>query len=287
MSIDSITRQIETVSREISSLEKKLADQHKDESGKVDKIARVERSVTKNTSQASLRSKMSEIARCKSDIQAIKKKQAALSKMIADKSKKRRELQVTLLKEQKREQNKFQRDQKTQMDRNMRDIKSRLADSRAANDGEHEDSTMASEKQYDCFISHATEDKHEFVRPLAEALRNRGVAVWFDAFELMVGDSLRRKIDHGLAMSRYGIVVFSESFIRKEWTARELDGLVAKETSSRLNVIIPIWHKVSKEQMLSYSPTIADKLALNTSISSVAEIVDQILALIHRDRTSA
>jgi hypothetical protein len=56
----------------------------------------------------------------------------------------------------------------------------------------------------DCFICHASEDKEEVARPLAESLRERGYAVWFDEFELDVGDSLREAIDQGLATSRFG-----------------------------------------------------------------------------------
>ena len=54
--------------------------------------------------------------------------------------------------------------------------------------------------QYDAFISHASEDKREVARPLAEA----GLRVWLDAFELTVGDNLRREIDKGLSRSRLG-----------------------------------------------------------------------------------
>ena len=48
------------------------------------------------------------------------------------------------------------------------------------------------DKEYDVFISHASEDKEEVARPLAEALRKNGLSVWYDEFELKIGDSLRR-----------------------------------------------------------------------------------------------
>ena len=51
--------------------------------------------------------------------------------------------------------------------------------------------------------------------------------VWFDAFALTVGDSLRRSIDRGLAQSRFGIVILSEVFFAKHLPPLELDGLVA------------------------------------------------------------
>jgi hypothetical protein len=92
-------------------------------------------------------------------------------------------------------------------------------------------STESDSKEFDVFISHASEDKEEVVRPLAEALRNGGLVVWYDEFELKIGDSLRRKIDSGLAHSRFGVVVLSKSFFEKGWTNYELDGLVTRSVS--------------------------------------------------------
>lgn len=55
-------------------------------------------------------------------------------------------------------------------------------------------------------------------RPLANALRQKGLRVWYDEFELRLGDSLRRKIDEGIARSVFGIVVLSPAFFAKKWT---------------------------------------------------------------------
>jgi hypothetical protein len=52
---------------------------------------------------------------------------------------------------------------------------------------------------YDVFISHASEDKDNFMRPLADELRRRQIEVWFDEFSLKPGDSLRTSIDLGLS----------------------------------------------------------------------------------------
>ena len=79
------------------------------------------------------------------------------------------------------------------------------------------------------FVSHASEDKDAFVRPLVAALNAVGLKVWFDEQELRVGDSLRHSIDRGLARSRYGVVVISPAFLAKHWPQKELDGLVARE----------------------------------------------------------
>lgn len=132
---------------------------------------------------------------------------------------------------------------------------------------------------YDVFISHASEDKEAFVRPLAERLRDAHIEVWYDEFSLRVGDSLRRSIDRGLAQSRFGIVVLSPHFFEKQWSQWELDGLVSRQMASSDNVILPIWLDLTREEVLSYSPSLADKLALNAATDLdevVARLVDAI-----------
>lgn len=130
-------------------------------------------------------------------------------------------------------------------------------------------------KEYDVFISHASEDKDSVVRPLAIALKNKGVNVWYDEFELKIGDSLRRKIDHGLSKSKFGIVVISRSFIKKGWTNYELDGLMTKAISGQ-QILLPIWHDITKQEVIDYSPSLADKVARNTSQETVEEIAEEI-----------
>lgn len=136
-------------------------------------------------------------------------------------------------------------------------------------------------KKYDVFISHASEDKEEVVRPLANALVIEGISVWYDEFELHIGDSLREKIDQGLANSRLGIVIISQGFIRKEWTNYELNGIVAQAITGN-QILLPIWHRVTKDDVMKFSPTLADKIARNTSTHSTDEIVQEICELVKK-----
>lgn len=135
------------------------------------------------------------------------------------------------------------------------------------------------ERQYDVFISHASEDKDEVVRPLAHALKEAGLSIWYDEFELRIGDSLRRKIDKGLANSRFGVVVLSQAFFGKGWPNYELDGLVTRVVSGE-QILLPIWHKVSKNEVMKYSASLADKLARNTATHTVEEIASEIVEVI-------
>lgn len=129
------------------------------------------------------------------------------------------------------------------------------------------------------FISHASEDKEDIVRPLANALVAEGLTVWYDEFELRIGDSLRRKIDQGLANSRVGLVVLSQSFIAKGWTNYELDGIVTKAVTGE-QVLLPVWHKLTKQEVVAFSPSLADKLARNTATHTVVEIAEEIAGLL-------
>lgn len=141
------------------------------------------------------------------------------------------------------------------------------------------DAEIDTDPEYDVFISHASEDKDEIVRPLANALVEKGIKVWYDEFEMKIGDSLRRKIDKGLANSRFGIVVISKDFIKKGWTNYELDGIITKAVSGE-QIILPIWHNITKKEVIDFSPSLADKLARNTALNTVDEIATEIADLI-------
>jgi hypothetical protein len=136
-----------------------------------------------------------------------------------------------------------------------------------------------SAEAYDVFISHASEDKDSIVRSLASALIGKGLKVWYDEFTLRIGDSLRQKIDKGLANSRVGLVVLSPSFISKGWTNYELDGIVTRTISGE-QILLPIWHDVTKQQVIDFSPSLADKLARSTATHTVEEIATEIAELL-------
>jgi formylglycine-generating enzyme required for sulfatase activity len=131
---------------------------------------------------------------------------------------------------------------------------------------------------WDVFISHAWEDKEGIAGPLAEALRRKGLRVWYDEFTLTLGDSLRRSIDRGLVQSRYGVVILSPNFFAKEWPQKELDGLAAREVSGE-KVILPVWHNITAEQIREYSPTLADRVAV-LSDRGLEHVVAELLRVI-------
>ena len=276
--------QINRIEKEIAEFYKKIADESKKENDKSKQIDSVNKSINKNTSISSLQSKQRQIQGYQNDIYNCKKKIAEYQKKIADKSielgKKKQDLRKSddaEMKKQNQQQEDFQRslqrkieEQKIQLDT--------LINQNYSSKQILENEEILEVKQYDFFISHASEDKDDIVRSLADALKENGFEVWYDEFELKIGDSLRKKIDSGLINSRFGIVIISPSFVKKNWTEYELNGMVAREMNGH-KVILPIWHKISKDEVLKFSPSLADKMALNTSIHSTEEIINALKEL--------
>jgi len=131
---------------------------------------------------------------------------------------------------------------------------------------------------WDIFISHASEDKELVARPLADLFRGSGVTVWLDENELSLGDSLRTKIDQGLAQSRFGVVILSQAFFAKDWPQRELEGLAALESSER-KVILPVWHGVDQSFIAGYSPLLASRLAVSTD-KGLGAVANEVLEVV-------
>lgn len=138
------------------------------------------------------------------------------------------------------------------------------------------------EKEYDFFISHASEDKESFVLKLANALKGLGAKVWLDKSCIKVGCSLRASIDEGLRLSRFDIVVISKYYVKKFWPTTEFNALFSKESAAGTKVILPIWHEISKDEVMKFSPMLADKLALNTSTQTVDEIASELVSLLNQ-----
>ena len=134
---------------------------------------------------------------------------------------------------------------------------------------------------YDFFISHATADNEDFVDGLVTRAQAAGLNVWYDSSALIWGDSIRQKIDDGLRRSYFGVVVLSPHFFERPWTQYELDAIVQRDLSGS-GRLLPIWHRLSQDDVAKFAPSLAGRLALPTSTYSTEQIVGELLIM--RDR---
>lgn len=269
--------QVERVRREIDQLQRQVERESRQEADIARRLANARRSLASFNSPASRHSKEQEVQRLDQQLLKLQESRANLQARVAQKNSELIRYETDLSRATDRERDQLERRRKAEQERRERDLSAQLAKMKAALPNSNSELPVARilDREYDVFISHATEDKEEFVRPLADELKSLGLEVWYDDFVLKVGDSLRRSIDMGLARSRFGVVVLSSSFFAKNWPQYELDGLVAREMEGR-KVILPIWHKVTKDEVLAHSPTLADKVALNSSLQSIQEIAAEI-----------
>ena len=289
------TSQIDNLNREIATLRASEARERERQAALLAKIHRATDAASRTSSPSTARTRLKEVENAYRDLATVEKKLANLSSQEANKTKRLHSFEERRASESERELKKLAAERDRQARKNAEErrvaseeqkrlIREREAHERRMPRGIRQGAQISrfpvidppSQEHYDFFISHASEDKGGFVDQLAKALEAGGASVWYDEFTLNVGDSLRREIDRGLVNSRFGVVVLSESFFKKEWPQKELDGLVALETQG-LNRILPIWHKVSVDQVAHYSPTLADKVALNTSLLGVKDIANELL----------
>ena len=129
--------------------------------------------------------------------------------------------------------------------------------------------------QPDTFICHASEDKEAIARPIHKALTEVGLYAWLDESEIRLGQSIRQKIDEGLANCRSATVILSRPFLAKNWTQYEMDGIVGRQMRGEI-LLFPIQHGITIEDIRAYSPSLAGLSLWNSSDHSPATIAFEI-----------
>lgn len=280
MSVDYYQRSVNSLDKDIAALEKKKAEAEKKHAELSSKISTTQKSITPRTSASIAASKMKQISGWESDRAKKSAESADLGKKIAEKRQKRNDAYLKLQKAQQDEQKK----QNREMKRMQESYESRIAQlqSMAIPSGVNISSAVDEQDdvQYDVFVSHAWEDKESFVEEFVQELQKLNLRVWYDKKQIKWGDSMRAKIDEGLRKSKFGVAVLSPDYIKegKYWTKAELDGLFQLESVNG-KMLLPVWHNLTKKEVMAYSPIIAGKLAMNTASMTPAEIAAELAAL--------
>lgn len=226
---------------------------------------------SRSKSPSTVQSKLREAVRQESAAVASEKKRAELERKVASKEKALATAQGKSDKEQASAQKRAIDGLKKQADQAARRFNAPLElEARPLVAAVEANEPVA----YDVFLSHASEDKDEIARPLANALTARGFTVWFDELNIRVGQSIRREIERGIREARFGLVIVSEHFMAKQWTQAELDALWGKKIAAKDDSLLPVWHKVTYDEVQQGLPLLAGLHALNTSTMSIERIAD-------------
>jgi len=130
----------------------------------------------------------------------------------------------------------------------------------------------------DVFLCHAWDDRGGAAKELHDLLESRGVSVWFSEKDVLLGSSLLREIDKGLAKSRVGIVLVTPSFLNRV----RGEGIAEKELSALLarDLLVPIVHNTTYEALRDVSPLLGSRSGLSTAEDPMATISDKLADLI-------
>ncbi|HGY2267895.1 TPA: toll/interleukin-1 receptor domain-containing protein [Morganella morganii] len=291
MSVSSKRSTISKIRKDISDLQKKLSDEVRKKTQLQQEIIQLQESIDKNISPDTITLKLNQIARHNSDVARHLEKKDEILKKIASKNidlqryelqlsqdeeneRKKQDLEINKRAEEKIE---FEKILTREEEARNRAVHTQLALSKQALDNEIHD--VNTSLQHDVFISHVREDKDDFVRPFARYLKSLGISVWYDEFTLQGDDSLIKKIDRGLANAKFGILVISREFVNKDWAEYEVNDLLAKDINGT-GRILPIWHNITKSEVINFSTSLADKMALTTAHNTIPELAKKLLPIL-------
>jgi hypothetical protein len=125
-------------------------------------------------------------------------------------------------------------------------------------------------KSYDAFMSHASEDKEEFVNHLVKALKKRECRIWYDMNQIDYGDLFETRIYEGIENSRFALFVITPTLERKPetaWVWREFNIILEQERRGKIS-IIPILYKVTIQEVQQYA---RNNPTLNTILNTIVE----------------
>lgn len=131
------------------------------------------------------------------------------------------------------------------------------------------------DREVDLFLSYARIDGSKIGAALCQALRERGVCVWFDEIAISPGTSQSRQMDRGLQRARAGVVLLTPAYVAgRFWTERELGALLHK------SLLIPVLHNVTFAEVAEYSGILPDLAGFETSRDSIDVIADKVASVL-------
>jgi hypothetical protein len=105
-----------------------------------------------------------------------------------------------------------------------------------------------------------------------------GVSVWFSEKDVLLGSTLLREIDKGLAKSRVGVVLVTPALLRR--LAGE--GIADKELSALLarDLLVPVVHGTTYEALREVSPLLGSRSGLSTAEDAMKGIAAKLAELV-------
>jgi hypothetical protein len=128
------------------------------------------------------------------------------------------------------------------------------------------------------FISYDSRDREDVARKIATNLQSMMCPVWYDEFSLRVGNNPRDSIERGLKTCKKCILILSPNFFANNGcTKKEFDSIFTREILEEKQLVLPVWHGVTKEMVYDYSPSLLNIKGLDWEKLGEEEVCKQLV----------
>lgn len=116
------------------------------------------------------------------------------------------------------------------------------------------------------FISHSSDDKEEYIKPIVSDLKKCYIRVWFDEEDIIPGNNLKKSIFRdGLDKADVALIFFTEQSLKSRWVDREIKHVLRDEKEKGndfdLNKVISIYDsQKTYDEIADKYPELTDAL---------------------------
>lgn len=94
------------------------------------------------------------------------------------------------------------------------------------------------------FICFSAKDRYNIVQPIVYHLQNYGIGVWYDRYEMVMGDNrLIKNLDEGAGNCKYALIVLSSNTIESACATEEIDILESRYNKQEV-IIFPVLYEL-------------------------------------------
>lgn len=272
MSISGLESRERQCLQKIERLNKDMANAAKKEVDIMKKTGQLNQRLLRAKTSGQLSSINRSIANENKRLSEIKKKQSVTQKKVTETAAQLNKVRADLRKEREKESKKVLKQIEVDNQKRIEKIQSNYNGSNSTN----------SEKElveHDIFFSYAHEDS-DYADPLVQLMKEKEIDVIFDKNDLAWGQSIIDFIDSHLRTVKFGIILLTPTYLNKYWATYELKSLLQRHSRSNgQNIILPIWHNITADEVAQHSLALTDFNAMLTSISTQEEIANKVLDL--------
>lgn len=134
------------------------------------------------------------------------------------------------------------------------------------------------------FICFAAKDRYDVVQPIVYHLKNYGIDIWYDRYEMVMGDNrFEKNIEEGAGKCRYALIVLSHNTINSLCATEEIAILEERYYKNEV-IIFPVLFKIKPSDVPSKFQWVKDLIFKEVlSDTGTLEVANHIACKITKD----